>query len=192
METHINGSRNTRSFGSIPSTIGVGVKFGDVALVAVEIFRTVGAASGSGFMAIVPNFVAGPAALPGLGTNIGGNAPTSKVLKYPLLLKVFGYIIQAFNGTTPAFTLVETNPDDSGSVNLVTLNGGGGTFAFGATTAGTSLTAVKVLTADKKYKLTWNSPGDTTTGEAYYFIELVGSGIQRPNIPSTAATIGGS
>lgn len=185
MEEHIKGSRSGSAYGSLPSIVGVGAKLGDAALVAVEIFRTVGAGTGLGFMQVSPTFPGAVAALPGTVPAIAAQTVAAPK-KFPLFINFKGYLIAGFDGTGPAFTLTETNLDDSGGVTIANL------AAFSANAAAGNFSAFKVLTVDKKYKLTYTpATGGPTTGEGYFFIELCGPGAMRPNIPSTTQTIGG-
>ncbi len=150
MDSHITGCRGGNARGAVPSKVACGVKFGDTAMAAVEIFRTGGASSGLGEIPSMP--AAGK--------------------KHPLLIVVHGHILTAFNGTAPVFTLTETNLDDTGSVNIA---------AIADFTAG-KFSLHKVLTTDKKYKLTYTPDTGgtpTSTGEGYFFIEVTGPGLQK-------------
>src|SRR4051812_39068520 len=97
MDTHMKGCRGANTQGAVVSSITAGAKFGDAALVTKEIFRTDGASSGLG---PIPS-------MPGIGK------------KFPLLIEIVGNIITAFNGTSPGFSLTETNLDDTGSVTII-------------------------------------------------------------------------
>jgi hypothetical protein len=128
--------------GSVLSVITVGIKFGDAALVAKEFFRTDGAK---------PSLI--------------GQIPTKK---NPLLVRFLGQIVTAFDGTAPAFTVTETNLDDSGSVSIAAIAG---------YTAGL-FSSHKFLTVDKKYKLTYTiASAGPTAGEAYFSIWVAGPGL---------------
>lgn len=179
METRMQGNRGRNTFGDILSAIGCGAKLGDAALVAVEIFRTDGAGSGTGFMQTQPTYPGGVQALPGTG----GAAATPK--KFPLLVQFYGYLIAGFNGTAPVFTLTETNLDDSGSVVIANI------ASFSANAAAGFVSIFKVLTVDKKYKLTYTpATGGPTTGEGYFFIKLGGPGVMQQTIPAVTQAIG--
>lgn len=100
------------------------------------------------------------------GAKTGIGATPSK--KYPLLLQVLGHILTAFDGTNPVFTLTETNIDDSGSTTIANI----ASFSSGL------FSTHKVLTVDKKYKLTYTpATGTPTTGEAYFAIKVCGPGL---------------
>lgn len=86
--------------------------------------------------------------------------------KTPLLVRIQGQIKTAFDGTTPAFTLQETNTDNSSPVSLALIAG----FTAG------KLNLFFFLTVDKKYSLIYTPGGGGTVGEAYYSIELAGMG----------------
>jgi hypothetical protein len=104
MDSHIIGPRGgtpkgsqTIPLGAIRSAITVGVKFGDAALSAKEIFRTTGALGGLGYG--MPN------------------------KKNPIMVVFHGQIVTAFDGSVPSpvFSLTETNLDDSGSVTIAAI-----------------------------------------------------------------------
>lgn len=155
MDTHIKGPRGASALGAIDSTIIVGAKLGDAASAAVEIFRTDGASSGLGDIH--------PFSSPVIGQM------TAK--KFPLFLHIHGYLIAAFNGTSPVFKIVETNLDDTGAVDYIVLGD------FSANAAAGTVAKYKVLTSDKKYKLTYTpATGGPTTGEGYFALKITGPG----------------
>ena len=168
MDTHIIGPRSREGKGAVVSLITAGAKFGDSALVAVEIFRTKGASSGLGFIQTEDQ-------ISGLTTGGAGTtqptgaaltAPTTR--KFPIFLRFFGHILTTFDGTGPVFTLTETNLDDSGSATIANI----ASFSSGF------FSSFKFLTTDKKYKLTYTpATGSPTGGEGYYGIECTGPGI---------------
>lgn len=153
MDTHIRGPRGVtkganqnQPIGAISSILIAGVKFGDPALTAKEIFRTDGAktSAGSSTLYSVPN------------------------RRNPLFVVIWGHIPVTFDGSVPSpvFSLTETNLDDSGSVTIA---------AIANFTAGLFNT-YKVITVDKKYKLTYTLGGSATVGEGYYIIGVAGPG----------------
>jgi hypothetical protein len=110
----------------------------------------------------------------GFGAARGDAAQTGKEItrtqgasvKNPLLVEIFGHIRTAFDGTAPAFSLVETNLDGSGAATLANIAGfAGGKFALSF-----------VLTVDKIYKVVYTPPGDGTVGEGFYFLKVTGPG----------------
>lgn len=152
MDTHIRGPRGAtkgvyqnQPLGSVLSVITVGIKFGDAAVVAKEFFRTDGAKTSA-------------------GSTTAWQIPTKR---NPLLVRFFGQIVTAFDGTAPAFNLLETNLDDSGSVTIANIAG----FTAGL------FSSHKYLSVDKKYKLTYTiATGAPTVGEAYYSVWVAGPG----------------
>lgn len=85
----------------------------------------------------------------------------------PLLLKFTGLIPTAFDGTSPAFSLVETDLDGTGAVTIANI----AAFSSGA------FAASKVLIVDKIYKLVYTpATGSPTAGIGTYVIELSGLG----------------
>ncbi len=142
MDTHIDGPRGRRTKGAIVSQIICGAKFGDSALVAQEVFRTRGAASGLGFIQTTDAI----ASLGAGGAGSDKSSPTTR--KFPLFLRVCGHLLTAFDGTAPLLALTETNLDGSGVVTIADLADFTGVAARPASvTDGASTTSSPTITS---------------------------------------------